>query len=306
MTKRKEPKPEQISLPAVFDAHSGDDRPLPEIIIEQLGGHMDYVDTVDDKRLYCVRDWIYEISGSQNEQRAVPWSNLKAAIAKKDGTKVFEIFKHLTVKTPGGMQSTEFADAAGLYLITQYMSNRTSTIRGVKQYLADCGVFVDEIRKDPHGGAEVIQAFANDKDYRKLIADGFSPEEAQQWIINRQLGKDARKRLTAAWQQHGVTEGKDYAKLTNTVNEVALGDTATRQKRDMQLRPTASLRDYISAADLAMLEVTESLSIGLHTARNSDGTEELTEDVLDTESMINRDEVYRQFSKKRRRLPGGK
>ncbi len=48
---------------------TSDNRPLPELIIEHLGGTMMYVDQPDGTRLYRVVDWVYEIKGSSAKER---------------------------------------------------------------------------------------------------------------------------------------------------------------------------------------------------------------------------------------------
>lgn len=292
-----------------YERHPGgdqtDDRPLPEIIIDNLGGTMAYVDTVDNRRLYCVRDWVYCVSGSKNQSRAVPWSDLKRAMFKRGDAKVYENFVHLTIDTPGGPQTTEFADAQGLYQITQRMTDRSATVRRVKTYLAAAGVFTDDVRRDPHTVIASLETYADNKDFQDMMAEGFTPEEAEQWLTRRGRGKESRKRQVEEWARRGIQRRRDFARLTNDVSTVALGDTATRQKRALQLRKSDTPRNYVSAAELALLEVTETLSTGLHVVRDSQGLDELSEDIHDTAPMINRDAVYAGFSKKRRRLPSG-
>lgn len=281
-----------------------DNRPLPELIIRELGGTILVTEGQDGKRLYCVRDWVYYVSGSRNEKHSVAWYDLKRSLVKEGNEKVYENFIHLTVDTPGGPQSTEFTTAEGLYQITQCMATKSETVRWVKKYLAAAGVIVDNERLDPATRIAELGQWLDEKEYNRLINEGFTPDEAQQWLKMRAEGKKSRRLLTDEWKHRGVAQGKDFARLTNDVNVVALGETVTEEKKAMQLRKSDTPRDYLSAAKLALIEVTESLSRGLHVGRDSQGTDELSEDVHDTEPMINRDEVYAAFSKKHRRLPG--
>lgn len=125
-----------------------DKRPHPEIVIDYLGGHMTFIDT-SDGRLYSVRDWVYYVSASKNKNISAPWSDLKKVMLQQPEFKVSEILRVLEVDTAGGKQQMDFTDENGLYLITQRMSDRSATVRKVKKYLADAGVLVDTVRREP-------------------------------------------------------------------------------------------------------------------------------------------------------------
>lgn len=274
-------------------------RPWPEEIIQELGGDMTYVDTVDGRRLYCVRDWVYWVSGSTNKQRFGPWKDLKRAILSEGSFKVSDFITVLDIQTAGGPQATDFTDARGLFLITQRMADKSKVVRKVKKYLADSGVFVDEIRLDPDAG---IAALEDHKEYKRLIASGFSPVEARQWIQRREKGIVTRKEITAVWSERGA-KGRDYADLTNQATDVAIGKTATQLRRELTIKRKDSLRPHLSTMELTELDITETLAKGLHIERDSLGRPELSEDIEDVRPIMNaaRPEIEKAFSKKRPR-----
>ncbi len=288
---------------SMFPNPADDQTPLPELIIKQLNGTMESTDTVDGKRLYCIQDWVFYVSGSQARDRSSAWRNLKRELTSK---RIKYSSTPIPRPTSRGFQSVEFTDAQGLYQITQRMSDQSETVIWVKKYLAKAGVFVDEARINPEEAITELQEWMDKKEYRRLIAEGFSDSEARQWLERRSRSKSSRKRQTTEWKRRGVDRGWDFGRLTNEVNTIALGDSATQQKQDYQLKDKDTARNYYSAAELAMLEVTESLSTGLHVARDSQGVDQLSEDIQDTEPMINRTVVYAKFSQKRRRLPAEK
>jgi hypothetical protein len=277
-----------------------DNRPLPEIIIDHLGGTMIYADTVDGQRLYCIRDWVYCVSGSTAQDRGAPWWNLKRVLSKEGSCKNYRSF---TVDTAGGPQSVEFASEAELFEITQRMSDRSQTVRAVKKYLADAGVFVDEARRDPAAVIAGLENYEEEKAYRKILDEGFSSDEAVQWLIQRRLGKEQRKSTVITWKRRDA-RGKDFATLSNKVSKIAVGETATERKRRLGLADHDTPRNYNSAADQYLTRLTEMTAEALHEHRESLGVGELGEDVDDTKPIVDgaRGAAYEAFSKKPRRI----
>lgn len=290
--------------------NAADRIPLPEQIIfsiretDNVDATMAHVDLPDGKRLYCVRDWVYWISQSRATNRSGPWSDLKKAIQSNGDLKVTEICRVLDFETPGGVQKMDFTDEEGLYQITQRMSDRSSTVRAVKTYLAQAGVFMGEAYNNPAGAAEELDKVAYSRELKKLLAQGFTLDEAQEWLEVRRKQKHTRRFITAIWSVRGVNSRRDFADLTNHVHRVALGLTATRHKRQLEIKDTP--RNHISAADNATIQITEFTSGLMHEHKESFGTQELAEDIDDVRPIIDsaRSEIQKAFSQKPRRLPG--
>lgn len=98
-----------------------DDRPLPEIVIDNLGGQIATIDTPEGERLYCVRDWVYYISESKNKNLSAPWSDLKKSMRNKKLFHVLNQIKTIKYMTNGGNQFGDFASAKILNLIEEYI-----------------------------------------------------------------------------------------------------------------------------------------------------------------------------------------
>ncbi len=303
--------------------NAADRVPLPEQIIfsiretDNVDATMAHVDLPDGKRLYCVRDWVYWVSASQSSGKTPAWANLKRAI-NKDIAKDIEAGKadekltlkgllnlqYLEIQTPGGVQKMDFTDEEGLYQITQRMSDRSSTVRAVKTYLAQAGVFMGEAYNNPAGAADELDNVAYNRELKKLLAQGFTLDEAQEWLEVRRKQKHTRRFITAIWSVRGVNSRRDFADLTNHVHRVTLGLTATRHKRQLEIKDTP--RNHISAADNATIQITEFTSGLMHEHKESFGTQELAEDIDDVRPIIDsaRAEIQKAFSQKPRRLPG--
>jgi hypothetical protein len=242
------------------------------------------------------------VSRSKATNRSGPWSDLKKVIQSQGDFEVSEILRVLEVETPGGKQSMDFTDEGGLYQITQRMSDRSKVVRKVKTFLAQCGVFMGEAYNNPHAAIDMMDRFAYNREYQKLIDEGFAPEEAEQWLHVRGQQKRVRRKITAIWSERGINKPKDFADLTNQIHHVALGRTATHHKRELSIKDTP--RNYVSAADNATLQVTELTSGLLHEHRESFGKPELSEDIDDVRPIIDaaRPEIQRVFSQRPRRL----
>ena len=98
---------------------------------------------------------------------------------------------------------------------------------------------------------------------------GYSPE----WINQRLQTIRARKELTDAWNAHGVTEGKEYAILTDEVTKAWSGMN-TRQYKKLKGLKKENLRDNMSTLELALNMLAEATTTELTNAQNPQGLEE--------------------------------
>jgi hypothetical protein len=170
----------------------------------------------------------------------------------------------------------DFASAQTLYYVTQRMDAETGIRDDVLQYLAKAGVIVDELRVDPVAVAEKAQ---QDRQIRRLLAEGYSLEEAQQLLesdmgegddpelaihraIDRATTKYRRQGKPDSWivaRIQGIVTRKDfvdalkaavlnapptlYAQATDKLY-VGLWERTTAQLRgDLNLTPRQNLRD---------------------------------------------------------------
>jgi hypothetical protein len=251
--------------------HPDDDRPLPEIVIGNLGGSMLHIDR-DGTRYYRVIDWVYEVLGSKAKARHNPWRDLKKSIEKgvenfaslenadekgqsKGGENRNTPWIALEYETDGGPQTSDFATDEGLYWITQHMSNRSKTVRDVKEFLASAGVFVDKARRNP--GLLIDAAVSR---YQQL-----GKEET--WIRERLEGKVSRRQFTDALTEAcaEILQSWQYGAATNTIYTGLWQRTSAKLREDMNLPASKSLRDSLPGIALTYLRIAEqtaALSLG--------------------------------------------
>lgn len=229
------------------DIPDPDDRPLPDLIIDHLGGAIQFIDRDDGTRLYRLVDWVYEITGSTNKQRHLPWVKLKAKLSASYSSRDVPKWNTLTIETSGGTQTADFTTADGLYAITQRMSDRSKTVRLVKDYLAKAGVLVDDLRRDPARAYEIAA-----EPYRQM-------GKSEDWIEARLKGKISRKRFMTALRNavSEMLQDWHYATATNDMYLGLWNRTAAQLREEMDLPAKASLRDNQSHIALLYLTLAE-------------------------------------------------
>lgn len=278
---------------------SNDEHPLPERIALLFSFKLAYRDA-DGIRWYSVQDWITGIVPGSSGSKL--WHSMK--------------LRHVELSTrcrklpytiqDGRSYPMDFADAETLYLITQYLEANSGVRDEVLLYLAKSGVVLDEMIRNPEKAAEAFADLADEKETRRLMNEGFSRAEAVQWLEVRRSQKIEWGKLTTEWKTRGVSEGNEFARLTNDVSKVATKKTATALKRAMDI--TGTPRDYQSAADNTAIEIVSVTSRILHRQRDSQGVIQLSEDIHDVKPIIDaaRPEIEKVFSDKKRILPSGK
>jgi hypothetical protein len=233
------------------------------------------------------------------------WDAMKRR-TKKAGYEMSTLCRRLPYKaTDGKHYKMDHAVAETLYLITQRMDAETGLRDEIIRFLASAGVIVDDMRRDPQGAAEKLKGMHDEREYRKLLDEGFTPEEAIQWLERRAAGIETRKWITGIWRKRQA-RGKDFAILTNQISDIVHGKTATQRKREMGLAKHDTMRNYDAAADQFLTALAEMSAGALHEWRDSVGFPELSEDVDDTRPIVDgaRPGVLTAFSKKPRRLRG--
>jgi hypothetical protein len=189
-----------------------DARPLPIIVAEKWSFKIAHL-VLDETYLYSIQDWIKGLTQVKSARSI--WADIKR---RSDLPELLASIQQLPyTATNGKSYMMDFTTDKGLYLITQHLrakSNRP-VLTSVRKYLAEAGVFVDEIRRNPEAASAELEQMAYNREYRKLIEEDFTPEEAQQWLDVRGKQKLGRLRITAIWRERGINKPGDYADLTN-------------------------------------------------------------------------------------------
>lgn len=204
----------QLSLldPLCFDG--GSNLPVPLRAAEHFGFPLQY-----HGEMYALQDWVRGLTGEHNgNELKGMMRRLKAEVS----------FKNTSEKMPykasdGKTYKRDFVDSRGLYQAVAYLRAKKDRpiLKELKDFLADAGVFIEEVAKNPGKAAQRIEEIAD------------------------------RKIFTASARKSHVTHTPDYAKLTNTAYEILFGAAKCELVKQLGLdyKQAKRFRDHIS--DLA-------------------------------------------------------
>ena len=188
------------------------------------------------------------------------WRKLKQRL-KEDGSKVVTFCHALKLKSPkdGKMYKTDVADMQGLFRIIQSIPSPKA--EPFKMWLAEVGKERVDETIDPE--------LTIDRALETYLKKGYTRE----WINQRLQAIQVRKELIDSWQDHGVTEGKEYAILTNEISKAWSGMT-TRQYKDLKGLKKENLQDNMSTTELILNMLAETATKDIAESANPQGLEE--------------------------------
>ena len=181
------------------------------------------------------------------------WKVLKNRLLK-EGNETVTICNQLKLPASDGkMRLTDVADLEGILRIIQSVPSKKA--EPIKQWLAQVGSERIHQMIDPE--RSIQQAVA---DYKKL---GYS----EKWIANRIKSIDARNELTNEWKRSGMTEGRDFAILTDLITKTWSGKT-TKEYKQFKGLTKENLRDNMSTIELALNTLAEASTTEISKRRN--------------------------------------
>jgi hypothetical protein len=228
-----------MPLPFDDDSQIHDDTPLPLIVAKRWNFPLAHVET-DDGMYYAVQDWIRGLVGGTTEQASKDWAKIK----KKTSLQ----WRGLPYRaTDGKVYKRPHTNDVGLYLIAQYLRplEVRQVLEDVRDFLADAGAFVDELRLDPEV-ALTSGAINPDQAIEAAIKVYRAQGKDDGWIQARIEGKIKRNLFTAALSA-AVAEmltPRHFATATDDIYKGLWGRTAAMLKKEMELPKKANLRDH--------------------------------------------------------------
>ena len=185
---------------------------------------------------FSIIDILGVLTESENPRKY--WSVLKTRL-KKEGNELATICSQLKMKSPkdGKMYRTDVADMQGVFRIIQSVPSPKA--EPFKMWLAEVGKERIDETVDPE--------LTIDRALETYLKKGYTRE----WINQRLQAIQVRKELTDSWQDHGVTEGREYAILTNEIYKAWSG-MSTRQYKDLKGLKKENLRDNMSTTELIL------------------------------------------------------
>ncbi len=214
-------------------------------------------DKEDEKYFISVVDVVGVISESKDGRKY--WNKLKQRL-KEEGNETVTNCHQLKLKAQDGKyRMTDVVDIEGMFRIIESIPSKNA--EPIKQWLASLGrERIDEIF-DPSLAAQRAIDIYRTKGYD------------EKWIAKRLKGIQDRKELTDIWQENGITDGKEYAILTNEIYKEWSGMTAKEYKQYKGLRKE-SLRDNMDNIEIILTDLSEETAKRLAEKHKPQGLEQ--------------------------------
>ncbi len=185
----------------------------------------------------------------------------------------------------GKNRNIQMADTEGILRIIQSIPSPKA--EPFKRWLAKVGSERIEEINNPELAMDRMKQIYEKKGYSKS------------WIEQRERGITSRHNLTDEWGKRGAQIGIDYAILTNEIYKSGFGISAKEYKKIKILHESQNLRDSMTNMELALTNLGKVTAVEIHKKNNSQGINELTNDVKDAGKVINmaKNEIEKKLEK---------
>ncbi|MCK4869863.1 MAG: hypothetical protein KAS93_02010 [Gammaproteobacteria bacterium] len=193
--------------------------------------------------LFSVIDIMQVLTQQKDYQTARNyWKVLKNRL-KKEGSQVVTNCNRLRLEAEDGrMRFTDVANAETLLRLIQSVPSPKA--EPIKLWLSKVGY-------------ERIQEIANpEKSLNRARENWQKHGRSQKWIQQRMMGQETRNKLTDYWKDSGITEGEEFAILTNIIHQEWTGVSVNDHKKLKDLK-SQNLRDHMSEAELIFTALAE-------------------------------------------------
>ena len=212
-------------------------------------------DDEQEKYFFSVVDVVGVLSEQETARNAtIYWAVVKKRLKAEGADELITNCKQLKLPAADGKSyKTDVADLEGILRIVQSIPSKKA--EPLKRWLAQVGSERIQQMIDPE--LSIQQAVA---DYKK---QGYSDK----WIANRVKSIDARNELTNEWKRAGLSEGRDFAILTDLITKTWSGKTTKEYKRYKGLTKE-NLRDNMTTIELALNTLAEASTTEISKRKN--------------------------------------
>jgi len=210
-----------------------------------------------EKWWFSVVDIIKVLTNSDNPQ--VYWRVLKKRLTDEGNETVTNCNGLKMFATDGKMRITDVIDTEQVLRLVQSIPSKNA--EPFKLWLAKVGNERIDETVDPE--LSINRAIHN---YRRL---GYS----ENWINQRIKSIEVRKALTDEWDKSGVSQGKEYAELTDLMSKTWSGMTTRDYKKFKGLKKE-NLRDNMTNTELVLNMLAEVAATDISIERQPTGFNE--------------------------------
>lgn len=188
------------------------------------------------------------------------WKVLKGRLLKEGFNELVTNCYQLKLQADDGkMRKTDVADIKSIFRIIQSIPSKKA--EPIKQWLAKVGQERVQEMADPSKAIDRAR-----ETYQKL-------GRSEKWIQQRMTSQETRNKLTDYWKDHDITEGEEYAILTNIIHQEWSG-LSVKEHKDLKGLKSQNLRDHMSEAELIFTALAELSTRQIAESENATGMEE--------------------------------
>ena len=197
-------------------------------------------DSEKENYYFSVVDVISALTNSTVPKRY--WADLKNKL-QEEGSQLYDFIVRLKMKAQDGkLRETDTLDTKGILRLIESVSSPKA--EPFKLWLANLGSErIDEVFDPEIAMRRAIEYYRN-----RGYDNG--------WIERRIKAIINRNKLTDVWKEGGITEGYEYAVLTNEIYKAWSGMTASEYKKFKGIRKE-SLRDNMTDLEVALTDLGE-------------------------------------------------
>ena len=216
----------------------------------------------DEKEVYyfSVIDIVAILIEKDYQSARKYWNKLAQRLREEGSEQTVTNCHQLKLQADDGkMRKTDVADIKTIFRIIQSIPSKKA--EPIKQWLAKVG------QERVHEMADPSKAIDRAREtYQKL-------GRSEKWIQQRMTGQETRNKLTDYWKDHEITEGEEYAILTNIIHQEWSG-LSVKEHKDLKGLKSQNLRDHMSEAELIFTALAELSTRQIAESENATGMEE--------------------------------
>ena len=214
-------------------------------------------DEENDKWYFAVVDIIAVLTESKDP--TAYWRKLKQRLKAEGNETVTNCHGLKMISKDGKKRMTDSLDVEGCLRLVQSVPSPKA--EPVKLWLAKVGYERMKEMADPSTAIDRAR-----DTYKKL-------GRSEKWIQQRMMGQETRNKLTDYWKDHEISEGEEYAILTNIIHQEWSG-LSVKEHKDLKGLKSQNLRDHMSEAELIFTALAELSTRQIAESENATGMAE--------------------------------
>lgn len=189
------------------------------------------------------------------------WNKLKERLRKEGSESVTNCHRLKLEAADGKKYLTDVANAETLLRLIQSVPSPKA--EPIKLWLAKVGYERMQEMADPE--------LSLDRARKTWQKHGYS----EKWIQQRMMGQETRNKLTDYWKVHGISEGKEFAVLTNIIHQ-EWAEVSIKDHKQAKGLHSQNLRDHMSEAELIFTALAELSTRQIAETMQAEGMQENT------------------------------